>query len=153
MGLFSFGKKKDGNSLHPSGTKTESSFSSNPGFSSANSNNSSFSSSNNAMYHTNHSNNKFDSNNYNPSDPFATDNFNTGIGQKPLDRDSHIPSGFQDKNGDIMSSKNMEIVLSKLDAIRLAIQNIDHRLSVIESKVGGEKNNHNSRLPDEDNIF
>ena len=153
MGLFDFGKKKVAAPSSSATIKDESSFSSSkPDFSSANSNNSGLTGSNN-MYPNSNTHNKFDSHSYNPSDPFATDNFSGGIGQKPLDRDSHTSNSFHGKNDDIMSSKNMEIVLSKLDAIRLAIQNIDHRLSVIESRIDGEKNNHNSRLPDEDNIF
>ncbi len=47
------------------------------------------------------------------------------------------------------SGREQEIILSKLDAIRTAIQNLDHRLSVIETKL--DKNGHGN--DNRENIF
>ena len=43
-------------------------------------------------------------------------------------------SGSSDKT----LEKNMEIILSKLDAIRMAVQNLDHRITQIEQKIDAE---------------
>lgn len=93
---------------------------------------------------------------YNPPDPFAN-NMNPSSSYSPIDRDgagSHPNHGQNSGVHSSASSKNMEIVLSKLDAIRLAIQNIDHRLSVIENHFEHQKaNSPNLRTPDEDNLY
>lgn len=96
-----------------------------------------------------------DDGSYNPPDPF-NNNMNPSSSYSPIDRDA----GMQHQNASnhpghhSVSSKNMEIVLSKLDAIRLAIQNIDHRLSTIENNMESQKGNgHNLRSPDEDNLY
>lgn len=64
-----------------------------------------------------------------------------------IDMTNHIPrndapfpdSAPSNETPDMMS-KNMDIIISKLDAIRMAIQNIDHRLSALESKFENQNN-------------
>ncbi len=53
-----------------------------------------------------------------------------------LDRNSASTPPNARGNEEHFGSKDREIIISKLDAIRLAIQNIDHRLSTLENKVG-----------------
>ena len=93
---------------------------------------------------------------YNPPDPFSS-NMNPSSSYSPIDRDGGAQNqnhGQTQPGHHSMSSKNMEIVLSKLDAIRLAIQNIDHRLAVIENHFEHQKaDSPNLRNPDEENLF
>jgi hypothetical protein len=42
---------------------------------------------------------------------------------------------------DVMDAKNVELILAKLDAIRVAIQNLDHRLSRIEEQNTNKQQN------------
>ncbi|MFP4118230.1 MAG: hypothetical protein ACLFTR_04895 [Candidatus Woesearchaeota archaeon] len=48
------------------------------------------------------------------------------------------------------NAREQEIILSKLDAIRTAIQNLDHRLSSIETKLDKERS---QKIDDTENIF
>jgi hypothetical protein len=42
--------------------------------------------------------------------------------------------------GDAMLNKNIEIIMSKLDAIRVAVENLDHRMSALESSMQQKTN-------------
>lgn len=50
-------------------------------------------------------------------------------------------------------SKDMQLILSKLDAIRMAIQNLDHRLTLIEGKLEQPQQEVPSYHQQEQNIF
>ncbi len=72
-------------------------------------------------------------------------------GYSPFTQD--MPQQSQDQQygyqGSQSNAREQEIILSKLDAIRTAIQNLDHRLSSIEAKLDKK----DSRHDDTENIF
>ena len=67
--------------------------------------------------------------------PFANNHDNV---PSPIQSDTPFPDALHSKD-DSMMNKNFEIILSKLDAIRMAIQNMDHRISAIESRLDSHK--------------
>ena len=66
------------------------------------------------------------------------------IGPQMPPQDMGAPQ--QSYNYDNSSSREQEIILSKLDAIRTAIQNLDHRLSAIEDKLGNNRRNEEEKM-------
>jgi hypothetical protein len=53
----------------------------------------------------------------------------------PIHQETPYPENLPQHSQSSSSDKDMQIILSKLDAIRMAIQNLDHRLTAIEGKL------------------
>jgi hypothetical protein len=67
-------------------------------------------------------------NNQNPNNPMGM----SKSSPQPKEPHNAAPSTSHETQ---MMSKNIEIIVSKLDAIRTAIENLDHRMNIIESSI------------------
>ena len=76
-------------------------------------------------------------------------NNDLGHAPAPLDRDgrtiNHNNNHNNIHNNSGITTRDMDIILSKLDAIRLAVQNIDHRITTIESKLASNNTESSSK--------
>ncbi len=103
----------------------------------------------------------FDQGNEDPFSQQSYDSYSSSMNQGPGgysqsdSDDGRIPPPVdgmsqQQDNQSQSSSRENEMVLAKLDAIRTAIQNLDHRLSVIENKIDSGKSKSGRDI---DNVF
>ena len=176
MGLFDFMKKKDSEFLS-SGIDSRMNNSNNTNFKNnplnntlngMNQNNPNNHSTNKPEFSSSFNSQPFYNSNSNqnlPNNQFEShsnrQNSDLGHAPAPLDRDgrtiNHNNNHSMHNNSGI-TTRDMDIILSKLDAIRLAVQNIDHRITAIESKLASNNTESSSKESytkdkDVDNIY